>query len=109
MSVQLLPRAEFDLILFWLASRRGLLRGRVEEGGLFEKYAAKSGRGPMELGVEEKVKLLIMERIKMNVDVRGKWQDVSFLSLSFLLLFNLSFSTNIHLYLLPHFFGYMDG
>ncbi|GAT22766.1 ubiquinone biosynthesis protein coq9 [Aspergillus luchuensis] len=28
-SVQLLPRGEFDLILFWLASRRGLLRSKA--------------------------------------------------------------------------------
>ncbi|KAJ6189540.1 hypothetical protein N7519_004448 [Penicillium mononematosum] len=53
-SVQLLPRAEFDLILFWLASRRGLLRGQVEEGGLFRRIAAEKGKDVHELSVEEK-------------------------------------------------------
>ncbi|KAJ5380001.1 uncharacterized protein N7496_002429 [Penicillium cataractarum] len=68
-SVQLLPRGEFDLILFWLASRRGLLRGRVEDGSVF----GAAGEG---LSVEEKVKILVLERLKMNIDVRGVWQDV---------------------------------
>ncbi|KAJ6171750.1 hypothetical protein N7470_000817 [Penicillium chermesinum] len=36
-STQLLPRAEFDLVLFWLASRRGLLRAKVEEAALFPR------------------------------------------------------------------------
>lgn len=69
-SVQLLPRGEFDLILFWLASRRGLLRGKVEEGGLFAQALGK------ELSVEEKVKILVLERLRMNADVKGVWQDV---------------------------------
>lgn len=70
-SVQLLPRGEFDLVLFWLASRRGLLRGRVEDGTVFgagEKSA---------LGVDEKVQMLVMERLRMNADVKEFWQDVS--------------------------------
>lgn len=70
--MQLLPRGEFDLILFWLASRRGLLRGRVEEGGVF---GANGGDG---LSTEEKVKILVLERLKMNGDVRDVWQDVRF-------------------------------
>ncbi|EPS33296.1 hypothetical protein PDE_08258 [Penicillium oxalicum 114-2] len=68
-SVQLLPRGEFDLVLFWLASRRGLLRGRVEDGTVFgagEKSA---------LGVDEKVQMLVMERLRMNTDVKEFWQD----------------------------------
>lgn len=64
--MQLLPRGEFDLVLFWLASRRGLLRGKVEEGKLFAK----------EFSVEEKVKILVLERLRMNADVKGVWQDV---------------------------------
>lgn len=79
-SVQLLPRAEFDLILFWLASRRGLLRGKVEEGGLFRRIAAEQGKDVHELGVEERVRGLIMERLQMNTEVKDVWQDVSFLS-----------------------------
>lgn len=74
-SVQLLPRGEFDLILFWLASRRGLLRGKVEEGGLFAQAEPQAQKGT-ELSVEEKVKILVLERLRMNADVKGVWQDV---------------------------------
>ncbi|KAB8071127.1 COQ9-domain-containing protein [Aspergillus leporis] len=65
-SVQLFPRGEFDLVLFWLASRRGLLRAAVEDG-LFETDAA--------LSLEDKVKVLIMERLRMNAEIRHQWQD----------------------------------
>lgn len=70
-SVQLFPRGELDLIFFWLASRRGLLRGKVDNG-LFESRAS-SGR---DLSVEEKVKVLVLERLWMNKDIKHKWQDV---------------------------------
>ncbi|KAB8224723.1 COQ9-domain-containing protein [Aspergillus novoparasiticus] len=71
-SVQLLPRGEFDLVLFWLASRRGLLRASVDNG-LFEKdERVKAG---LKLTVEEKTKLLIMERLRMNIEIRHQWQD----------------------------------
>ncbi|KAB8207261.1 COQ9-domain-containing protein [Aspergillus parasiticus] len=71
-SVQLLPRGEFDLVLFWLASRRGLLRASVDNG-LFEKdERVKAG---LKLTVEEKTKLLIMERLRMNTEIRHQWQD----------------------------------
>lgn len=70
--MQLLPRGAFDLVLFWLASRRGLLRGRVEAGDVFGE-----GAGAAEgLSVEEKLRVLVVERLKMNVDVKGVWQDV---------------------------------
>ncbi|PLB50243.1 ubiquinone biosynthesis protein COQ9 [Aspergillus steynii IBT 23096] len=65
-SVQLFPRAEFDLILFWLASRRGLLRASVDDG-LLLPYADAS--------VDQKIKVLLMERLRMNVDIRHQWQD----------------------------------
>ncbi|KXG53041.1 uncharacterized protein PGRI_000910 [Penicillium griseofulvum] len=74
-SVQLLPRGEFDLILFWLASRRGLLRGKVEEGGLFRRIAAEKGKDVHELSVEERVKGLLLERLRMNAEVKDVWQD----------------------------------
>jgi len=77
-SVQLLPRAEFDLILFWLASRRGILRAKVEEGALFTRVAAESGRDAASLSVEEKSKILVLERLAMNKDIKGQWQDVCF-------------------------------
>ncbi|CRG87614.1 Ubiquinone biosynthesis protein coq9, mitochondrial [Talaromyces islandicus] len=65
-SIQLFPRQEMDLILFWLASRRGLLRSKVENG-LFE--------GKEQLGVDGKVKALILERLKMNNEIIHRWQD----------------------------------
>ena len=68
-SVQLFPRREFDLILFWLASRRGLLRDRVENGLLGSEEG--SGRS-----VEEKIKTLLLERLHMNAEIRHRWQDV---------------------------------
>lgn len=78
-SVQLLPRAEFDLILFWLASRRGILRAKVEEGALFTRVAAETGRDAASLSVEEKSKILVLERLAMNKDIKGQWQDVCLL------------------------------
>lgn len=66
--MQLLPRGEFDLVLFWLASRRGLLRN------IAEKLREKEG-----LSVEEKVRCLVMERLRMNEMVKGEWQGVSLL------------------------------
>ena len=79
-SVQLFPRGELDLIFFWLASRRGLLRGKVENG-LFENVSVSDPRtGKVkkgdELSVDEKVKILVLERLKMNKDIRHKWHDV---------------------------------
>lgn len=81
--MQLLPRGEFDLILFWLASRRGLLRGKVEEGGLFRRIAAEKGKDVHELSIEERVRGLLLERLRMNGEVRDVWQDVSFSFFSF--------------------------
>ncbi|KAL4892637.1 COQ9-domain-containing protein [Aspergillus ambiguus] len=66
-SIQLLPRAEFDLILFWLASRRGLLHARVQNDGLLDR----SDKTP----VDEKTRILIMERLRMNSDIKHQWQD----------------------------------
>lgn len=68
-SIQLFPQQEMDLILYWLASRRGLLRGKVESGGLFEGL-------PSSASVDDKVKILILERLRMNRDVIHRWQDV---------------------------------
>ena len=66
-SVQLLPRGEFDLVLFWLASRRGLLRAVAAE-----KLKSKAS----EMAVEERIRVLVLERLRMNEGVRGEWQGV---------------------------------
>lgn len=77
-SVQLLPRGEFDLVLFWLASRRGLLRGKVEDG-LFSSSSETDTKNATaaELPVDEKVKILILERLRMNEKIKDQWQGVS--------------------------------
>lgn len=78
-SIQLFPRGELDLIFFWLASRRGLLRGKVEDG-LFENPTPDSTgklKKGNELSVEEKVKVLLLERLRMNAGIKHQWQDVS--------------------------------
>ncbi|PYI02652.1 ubiquinone biosynthesis protein COQ9 [Aspergillus sclerotiicarbonarius CBS 121057] len=64
-SVQLFPRAEFDLILFYLASRRGLLRSKVDNDNLLQSAQPQS--------VDDKIKVLIMERLRMNAEVKEKW------------------------------------
>lgn len=83
-SVQLFPRREFDLVLFWLASRRGLLKGKVEEGLFGQKidndmHVGEDTRAgnTSQLSVEEKVKILVMERLRMNEEIVHRWQDVS--------------------------------
>ncbi|KAJ6017586.1 hypothetical protein N7451_000965 [Penicillium sp. IBT 35674x] len=65
-SIQLLPNGEYDLILFWLASRRGLLRAAVESGEI---------QFPAGQDVQSKIKTLIMKRMKMNEEIRGQWSD----------------------------------
>ncbi|KAK2768677.1 Ubiquinone biosynthesis protein coq9, mitochondrial [Arachnomyces sp. PD_36] len=69
-SVQLFPRGAFEIILFYLASRRELLRERVEKGEIFG-----GENGAESLSVEEKVKRLAMERLRMNEGVINQWQD----------------------------------
>ncbi|EEH34034.1 hypothetical protein PAAG_05083 [Paracoccidioides lutzii Pb01] len=72
-SLQLFPGGgEIALITYWLASRRGILRRKVETGELFGGVEAeKKGK----LSVEEKVELLILERLRMNEGIIGHWQD----------------------------------
>lgn len=74
-SIQLLPRGEFDLILFWLASRRGLLRAQVEEAALFNRAAADRGLAPQDLSVDDKTRILVLERLRLNKDIKEHWQD----------------------------------
>lgn len=65
-SIQLFTRQEMDLVLYWLASRRGLLRAKVQNR-LFE---AK------QMSVDEKIKTLVIERLRMNGPIIHRWQDV---------------------------------
>ncbi|KAJ5281064.1 hypothetical protein N7478_006436 [Penicillium angulare] len=78
-SVQLFPRGEFDLILFYLASRRGLLRAKIESSDFFREFATKNGLDASSLEgkdkVDTKIKMLILERLRMNEDIRDQWQD----------------------------------
>jgi ubiquinone biosynthesis protein COQ9 len=82
-SLQLFTRQEMDLVLFWLASRRGLLSAQVE-GGLFTKQQTSdndvSYTTKGELTVEDKVRMLVRERLRMNENIIHKWQEVSILS-----------------------------
>ncbi|OXV11903.1 hypothetical protein Egran_00333 [Elaphomyces granulatus] len=93
-SVQLFSRREFDLVLFWLASRRGLLKGKVEEEeeGLFDNVIDEDtrarGNNTSRLSVDEKVKVLVMERLRMNEKIVHRWQDALAL---------MSFPTNVPL------------
>ena len=73
-SIQLFPRAEFDLILFWLANRRGLLRAKASE--VLTAAAAATEKGIESLDVDTKIKILIMERLRLNEPIRDQWQDV---------------------------------
>lgn len=74
-SIQLFTRQEMDLVLYWLASRRGLLRAKVQNG-LFE------GK---QMSVDEKIKSLVIERLRMNGPIIHRWQDVSFITRGYFL------------------------
>jgi ubiquinone biosynthesis protein COQ9 len=65
-SVHLFSRQEMDLVLYWLASRRGLLRAKVQNG-LFDGQ---------QKSVDEKIKTLVLERLRMNSKIIHHWQDV---------------------------------
>lgn len=77
-SIQLFTRQEMDLVLYWLASRRGILRAKVQNG-LFE------GK---QMSVDEKIKTLVIERLRMNSPIIHRWQDVSQTPESFSLVLN---------------------
>ncbi|KAJ5990097.1 hypothetical protein N7522_010304 [Penicillium canescens] len=44
-------------------------------GGLFRRIAAEKGKDVYELGVEERVRGLLLERLRMNDEIRHVWQD----------------------------------
>ncbi|KAL2361166.1 hypothetical protein RJZ56_005958 [Blastomyces dermatitidis] len=72
-SLQLFPGGgEIALITYWLGSRRGMLRQKAKSGELFRTTeGGEAGR----LSVEEKVLVLILERLKMNEKIIEHWQD----------------------------------
>ncbi|EEH09106.1 ubiquinone biosynthesis protein COQ9 [Histoplasma capsulatum G186AR] len=72
-SLQLFPDGgEMNLITYWLRSRRGMLRQKTKSGELFGMSGAGEIGG---LSVEEKVLILILERLKMNEEIIEHWQD----------------------------------
>ena len=83
-SLQLFPRGgEIELVLFWLGSRRCLLKDKVEKGEIFPGPSEGEGKiHNKELSTEEKVQMLIIERLQMNEGVIHQWQDVSFCCLN---------------------------
>ncbi|WEW60592.1 Ubiquinone biosynthesis protein coq9, mitochondrial [Emydomyces testavorans] len=74
-SLQLFPRGEeLELVLYWLASRRGLLKQKVENGQLFDEKG--SATAPVsQAEVEQRVRTLIRERLRMNEEIIQHWQD----------------------------------
>lgn len=68
-TTNLFPKAEFEIVLYHLRTQRLGLKDRV----LFADEA--------QVGQTRKVKSLVMERIRGNVevDVQGRWQEVSLL------------------------------
>lgn len=50
----------------------------MEEGALLQRVAGERGVEVGALGVQEKSKLLVLERLRMNSEVKGQWQDVRF-------------------------------
>ncbi|THX74916.1 ubiquinone biosynthesis protein COQ9 [Aureobasidium pullulans] len=64
-STNLFPKAEFELVLYHLRTQRLGLKERVQ-------FAEEAG-----LGVTGKVRALVMERLRGNVEVgvQGRWQE----------------------------------
>jgi ubiquinone biosynthesis protein COQ9 len=64
-SVQLFPRGVFDLINYHLVTQRLALRDRVQFPG------------DLKLDMGQKVRILILDRLRANEKTIHKWQDVS--------------------------------
>jgi ubiquinone biosynthesis protein COQ9 len=66
-STNLFPKAEFELVLYHLRTQRLGLKDKIQ----FPEEAA--------VGQTRKVKSLVMERLRGNVevDVQGRWQEVT--------------------------------
>ncbi|KAJ5169660.1 uncharacterized protein N7500_002443 [Penicillium coprophilum] len=70
------PAHGFSATALTLGARdAGFLDVSVEEGGLFRRIAAEKGKDVHELSVEERVRGLLLERLRMNAEVKDVWQD----------------------------------
>jgi ubiquinone biosynthesis protein COQ9 len=73
-SVNLLPRGVFELVMFWLVSRRLGLKETLDgnNGGLKRQWEEQK------MGVGGRVRSLVLERLRMNerAGTVGKWQEV---------------------------------
>ena len=78
-SKNLFPRGVFDLINFHLVTRRLALKYDVQfpkrdRGGTERGMDKENGKGDM--SVEEKVRALMMGRLRANGEVLGRWREV---------------------------------
>ena len=75
-SVNLLPRGVFELVMFWLVSRRLGLKEALDsnDGGLRRQWEEHK------VGVGGRVRSLVLERLRMNerAGTVGKWQEVCY-------------------------------
>lgn len=75
-STNLFPRGAFDLVMFYLVSRRlalkGVVNGEEAEGGLSRAW--EDGK----VGVGGRVRSLILERLRLNAEagVVQRWPEV---------------------------------
>ena len=76
LSVNLLPRGVFELVIFWLVSRRLGLKEALDssDGGLRRQWEEQK------VGVGGRVRSLVIERLRMNerAGIVGKWQEVCY-------------------------------
>lgn len=79
MSVNLLPRGVFELVMFWLVSRRLGLKEALDgsDGGLKRQWEEQK------VGVGGRVRSLVLERLRMNerAGVMARWQEVCYIIL----------------------------
>lgn len=73
-SVQLFPRGVFDLINYHLVTQRLALKEKVQ-------FAENS-----KTGVTEKIRTLVIARLRGNKEIIHQWQDVRLMALSVALL-----------------------
>lgn len=70
-STNLFPRGAFELVYYHLVMERLRLHERVQFP------SAEANGGAQELGVGQKIRTLVIERLRANEKVIGRWQEVS--------------------------------